>query len=141
VLSIIEEYQYLDKNFSISFDNASNCNATIRLLTNTLKPIMDGAFFHTKYACHILNLIVKAGMEVDPIQNLIGTTRQTRHALSMPCLILSFLDTIWHDTKKNKIIKDTVRKHGVPEHDTIRHGTNLEHYRWHVISGRSHLNP
>jgi hypothetical protein len=33
---------------------------------------MDGTFFHTKCACHILNLIVKAGMEVDPIKNLIG---------------------------------------------------------------------
>jgi Domain of unknown function (DUF4413) len=29
-------------------------------------------FFHSKCACHILNLIVKAGMEVDQIQNLIG---------------------------------------------------------------------
>jgi hypothetical protein len=53
-------------------EDASNCNAAIRLLTNTLKPIMDGAFFHTKCACRILNLIVKADMEVDPIQNLIG---------------------------------------------------------------------
>jgi hypothetical protein len=33
---------------------------------------MDGAFFHTKCAYHILNLIVKADMEVDPIYNLIG---------------------------------------------------------------------
>jgi hypothetical protein len=33
---------------------------------------MDGVFFHTKCACHIVNLIVKSGMEVDPIQNLIG---------------------------------------------------------------------
>jgi hypothetical protein len=72
VLSIIEEYQCRDKKISISFDNASNCNAAIRLLTNTLKPIMDGAFFHTKCACHILNLIMKAGMEVDQIQNLIS---------------------------------------------------------------------
>jgi hypothetical protein len=132
VLSIIEEYQCRDKFFSISFDNASNCNAAIRLLINTLKPIMDGAFFHTKCACHILNLIVKAGMEVDPIQNLIGTTR-LRHGMpdtaclirDVPPSIIFGYGTAQHE--KNKIIKDTARKHGVPEHDTVRHDTNLEH--------------
>jgi hypothetical protein len=109
VLSIIEEYQYRDKFFSISFDNASNYNAAIRLLTNTLKPIMDGAFFHTKCAYHILNLIVKAGMEVDPIQNLIDTTRLKHGMPDTACLLLSFFGTARHDTKRNKIIKDTVR--------------------------------
>jgi hypothetical protein len=87
VLSIIEEYQCRDNLFSISFDNASNCNAAIRLLTNTLKPIMDGAFFHTKCACYILNLIVKAGMKVDSIQNLIGTTRLRHGTPDTACLI------------------------------------------------------
>jgi hypothetical protein len=58
---------------------------------------------------------------------------------AVPYSIIFGHDMARHE--KNKIIKDTVRKHGVPEHDTIRHGTNLEHYRWHVISGRSHLNP
>jgi hypothetical protein len=72
VLSIIEEFQCRDKIFAIGFDNASNYNAAMRLLTNTLKPIMNGIFFHSKFACHILNLIVKAGMEVDPVQELIG---------------------------------------------------------------------
>jgi hypothetical protein len=28
-------------------------------------------FFHSKCAFHILNLIVKAGMEADPVQELI----------------------------------------------------------------------
>jgi hypothetical protein len=45
VLSVIEEFQCRDKIFAIGFDNASNCNAAIKLLTNTLKPIVDGAFF------------------------------------------------------------------------------------------------
>jgi hypothetical protein len=93
---------------------------------------MDGAFFHTKCACHILNLIVKAGMEVDPIQNLIGTTR-LRHGMpdtaclirDVPPSIIFGYGTAQHE--KNKIIKDTARKHGVPEHDTVRHDTNLEH--------------
>jgi hypothetical protein len=113
VLSIIEEYQYRDKFFSISFDNVSNCNAAIRLLTNTFKPIMDGAFFHIKCACHILNLIVKAGMEVDPIQNLIGTTRLRHGTPDTACFIRAVPPSIifGHDTAQheNKIIKDTAR--------------------------------
>jgi hypothetical protein len=62
VLQVIEEYQIKDKIFFIAFDNASNCNAAIRLLCNTLQLMMNGAFFHTKCACYILNLIVKASI-------------------------------------------------------------------------------
>jgi hypothetical protein len=80
VLSIIEEFQCRDKIFVIGFDNTSNYNAAMRLLINTLKPIMNGIFFHSKCACHILNLIVKIGMEVDPVQELIG---KYKDALSM----------------------------------------------------------
>ena len=65
VLAVIEEYGLKEKIFSIDFDIASNCNAAIRLLTNSLRPMLDGAFFHTKCACHILNLIVKAEIDVD----------------------------------------------------------------------------
>jgi hypothetical protein len=45
VLQVIEEYQIKDKIFAIAFDNASNCNAAIRLLCNTLQSMMNGAFF------------------------------------------------------------------------------------------------
>jgi hypothetical protein len=92
---------------------------------------MDGAFFHTKCACHILNLIMKTGMEVDPIQNLIGTTRLRHGTPDTTCLIRTVPPFIifGHDTArhKKKIRYGTARKHGVPEHDTVRHGTNLEH--------------
>lgn len=71
VLQVIEEYQIKDKIFTIAFDNASNCNAAIRLLCNTLQPMMNGVFFHTKCACHILNLIVKAGIEVRQVEELL----------------------------------------------------------------------
>jgi hypothetical protein len=107
VLSIIEEYQYRDNFFSISFDNTSNCNAAIRLLTNTLKPILDGAFFHTTCACHILNLIVKAGMEVDPIQNLIGTTRLRHDMPDTACLIRAVPPSI-------------IFRHGTTRHEKIK---------------------
>jgi hypothetical protein len=72
VLSIIEEFQCRDNIFAIGFDNVSNYNTAMCLLTNTLKLIMNGIFFHSKCVCHILNLIVKAGMEEDPVQELIG---------------------------------------------------------------------
>jgi hypothetical protein len=71
VLKVIEEYQIKYKIFAIAFDNASNCNAAIRILCNTLQPMMNGAFFHMKCVCHILNLIVKAGIDIRQVEELL----------------------------------------------------------------------
>jgi predicted Ser/Thr protein kinase len=71
VLSVIEKFQCRDKIFVIDFDNASNCNIKMRLLTNILKSIMNDIFFHSKCKCHIINLTIKAGMEADSVQELI----------------------------------------------------------------------
>lgn len=75
-LEVLEEYNIRDKVFAVAFDNASNNNRAIRLLANTIHPICDGAFFHTKCAYHILNLIVHAGLAPKPAADLIGKYKE-----------------------------------------------------------------
>lgn len=76
------------------FDDANNNNLTIQLLTNTLCcPILNGAFFYTKYAYHILNLIVRAGLGVEPIDKFFDKYKEA----------LRFID--W-SVKKNSYFGD-----------------------------------
>jgi hypothetical protein len=72
---VLEEYNLKrdtnNKIFSISFDNASNNIASIDIFKRALNPIMNGAMFHQKCACHILNLVVKAGLKTPAVNELI----------------------------------------------------------------------
>jgi hypothetical protein len=68
-----------NKIFLIPFDNASNNIKSIDYFTRVLNLIMDGRIFHQKYACHILNLTVKAGMKTTIIDNLISKFKNGLH--------------------------------------------------------------
>jgi hypothetical protein len=62
----------LDFNFfSISFDNASNNIDSIDIFKRSLNLIMNGAMFHQKCDCHILNLVVKASLKTEAVKLLI----------------------------------------------------------------------
>jgi hypothetical protein len=75
IIEVLEEYNLKrgidNKVFSISFDNASNNIASIEIFKRSLNPIMNGEMFHQKCACHILNLVVKAGLKTEAIKKLI----------------------------------------------------------------------
>ena len=75
IMEVLEEYNLKrdlqNKIFSISFDNASNNIASIDHFKRSLNPIMDGAMFHQKCACHIINLVVKAGLKTTAVKELI----------------------------------------------------------------------
>ncbi|GLQ64415.1 hypothetical protein [Gluconobacter cerinus] len=60
-----------NKVFSIYFDNASNNGKAVEYFLRSLSPIVDGAFFHQKCACHVLNLTVKAGLKTSGANDLI----------------------------------------------------------------------
>lgn len=60
-----------NKVFSISFDNASNNTKAIEYFLRSFSPIANGAFFHQKCACHVLNLTVKAGLKTPGCQELL----------------------------------------------------------------------
>ncbi|WP_284284406.1 hypothetical protein, partial [Mesorhizobium amorphae] len=75
IMGVAREYNLKndleDKIISISFDNASNNNKAIEYFFRSLNPIMDGALFHQKCACHVLNLTVKAGLKTSGANDLI----------------------------------------------------------------------
>jgi hypothetical protein len=71
---------YLEnKKISISFDNDSNNIKSIDYFTRSLNPIMNGKMFHQKYACHILYLIVKAGIKKQGVNALIVKFKNSLH--------------------------------------------------------------
>jgi hypothetical protein len=51
--------------------NVSNNIASIEIFKRSLNPIMNGEMFHQKCACHILNLVVKAGLKTEAVKLLI----------------------------------------------------------------------
>jgi hypothetical protein len=118
IMSVLREYNLKTdtegKVSSISFDNASNNNKAVEYLVRALNPVMNGALFHQKCACHILNLTVKAGLKTEGVENLVkkfknsltfiysnGVRKQNWHALCQR-LGLSKLSVPWDvDTRWN----------------------------------------
>ena len=75
IIEVLEDYNLkrdmVNKVFSISFDNASNNIASIEIFKRSLNPIMNGAMFHQKCVCHILNIVVKAGLKTEAVNLMI----------------------------------------------------------------------
>nr|XP_034586551.1 zinc finger BED domain-containing protein RICESLEEPER 2-like [Setaria viridis] len=64
ITAVATDYGLNDKIFSITLDNASANTAAIGKLHPSLTGYMGKLFFHQRCACHIINLIVKAGLNV-----------------------------------------------------------------------------
>ncbi|GAY57751.1 hypothetical protein CUMW_181840 [Citrus unshiu] len=65
IMSVLREYEITDKLFSILFDNASANTAAIDMMLRNISTLMlarGSKFFHVRCVCHIINLIVQAGM-------------------------------------------------------------------------------
>ena len=60
---VLEEYDLINKIFSIGFDNASANTASILELEKVCNPVFGSNFFHQTYVCHILNLCVQGGLK------------------------------------------------------------------------------
>ena len=63
IMEIFGFYGIEDKVLTITFDNASANTAAINLFKRSLKPAFGGEIFHQRCACHIINLVVQAGIE------------------------------------------------------------------------------
>lgn len=60
---IIQEYGMQEMVRSFTFDNASVNKVVIEKFIDDLNPKFGGLFFHQRCVCHIINLIVKDGLE------------------------------------------------------------------------------
>ena len=54
----------VNKNFSITFDNASNYTGVIDLLVKTIRMGLKKEIFHVRYVCHTTNLVVQDGLKL-----------------------------------------------------------------------------
>jgi hypothetical protein len=57
--TVLDEWSLTDKIFSFTLDNAS----VMTFLTPKLSGYVGFVFFHQRCACHIINLVVKSGLE------------------------------------------------------------------------------
>lgn len=64
IMEVFTLYGIENKVLTITFDNASANNAAINMFKMNLKPPFGGEIFHQRCACHIINLVVQAGMEI-----------------------------------------------------------------------------
>ena len=63
ILEKLKEYNIENKIIAITLDNAITNNVETDLLKPTLQLDLNGALFHNKCACHIINLIVQLGVK------------------------------------------------------------------------------
>ena len=64
IASVIADYGLTDKIFAVTLDNAAANTRAINQLNPVLSGYVGSLFLHQRCACHIINLIVKAGLEV-----------------------------------------------------------------------------
>ncbi|KAF6154605.1 hypothetical protein GIB67_022340 [Kingdonia uniflora] len=76
VFDAINEYEISNNIFSISLDNVSSNDRASNELSNWLPIQHSGQYFHVRCCCHILNLMVKDGLDVckDALENVRQTT-------------------------------------------------------------------
>ncbi|KAI5664912.1 hypothetical protein M9H77_24235 [Catharanthus roseus] len=72
IIQIRRDYIIDNRIFTIYFDNASNNDASISMLKNNFRPILDRKLFHIRCTCHILNLCIQEGFShVEHVTNTI----------------------------------------------------------------------
>ena len=64
ITSVLADYELTDKVFSVTLDNADANTRSINQLNHVLSGYVGSLFLHQRCACHIINLIVKAGLDV-----------------------------------------------------------------------------
>ncbi|KAK3193683.1 hypothetical protein Dsin_024993 [Dipteronia sinensis] len=63
IIEVLETYGITNRILSITLDNAYANTSSIALFTERNISQAGGYFFHQRYACHIINLIVQAGLK------------------------------------------------------------------------------
>ena len=63
VAFVASDYGISDKIFSVTLDNASSNTKAMEKLTPLLSGYVGSLLLHQRCACHIINLIVKSGLD------------------------------------------------------------------------------
>jgi hypothetical protein len=64
VVAVLEEYGLIAKTFSVTLDNASANTTAITKMSPKLSEYVGTLLLHQRFACHIINLIVKSALDV-----------------------------------------------------------------------------
>ncbi|KAK2658652.1 hypothetical protein Ddye_005185 [Dipteronia dyeriana] len=77
IMEVLETYEITHRILSIPFDNVSANTSSIALFVARNIPQDGGYFFHQRCACHIINLVVQAGLkhvsdQIDRIRDAIS---------------------------------------------------------------------
>jgi hypothetical protein len=64
ITSVLADFRLTDKIFSVTLDNAAANTRAINQLNPILSGYVGSLFLHQRFACHIINLIVKAGLDM-----------------------------------------------------------------------------
>jgi hypothetical protein len=63
VMTVLEDYGVVNKVFSITLDNTSSNSKAMEKLSALFSGYVGTLFLHQRCACHIINLIVKCGLQ------------------------------------------------------------------------------
>ena len=67
ICKVVEDFGLTDKIFTITLDNASANTSAMNILTPIFSTYANSFLLHQRCACHIINLIVKNGLNIlDP---------------------------------------------------------------------------
>ncbi|KAK2658908.1 hypothetical protein Ddye_005441 [Dipteronia dyeriana] len=80
IMKVLETYEITHRILSITFDNASANTSSIALFVARNIQQDGGYFFHQRCACHIINLVVQAGLK-----QVIDQIDRIRDAISWIC--------------------------------------------------------
>lgn len=82
----------IDKIFTVTVDNASSNDGAIRYLKKQLKgpdAVLDCAYLHLRCCAHVINLVVKDGLE-DQNDSVLRIRKAVRYVLSSPSRLIKF---------------------------------------------------
>lgn len=86
----------IEKVFTVTVDNASSNDGAIKFLKKKLKgpdAILDCAYLHLRCCAHVINLVVKDGLE-DQRDSIIRIRKAVRYVRSSPSRLIKFEDCV-----------------------------------------------
>ncbi|KAJ0714852.1 putative HAT dimerization domain, ribonuclease H-like superfamily, hAT-like transposase, RNase-H [Helianthus annuus] len=94
----------IDRVFTVTVDNASSNDGAIKFLKRMLKgphSVLDGKYMHLRCNAHIINLVVKDGLE-EQVDSITRIRNAVRYIRSSPSRFLTFKDCVENEKIESK---------------------------------------